>query len=240
LFSCSTNRKASFESVLSRSELSTAWDWNISFVRDFNDWELPVIMSFFTWKLRSSGKFDVRSFYCALHSSHRTLFLWKLIWGVKAPRRISFFLWTTARGSILTCDNLMRRGHVLAGWCCMCKNHWETGDHLLLHCEAAVGMWSFVLNMFGIQWVLPTKVLDLLLGWYNWFGRHSSTVWNLVPHCLMWSVWQERNRRIFEDSEKSSSSLQEQFSGLLFDCSRTWGFTEASSLPDFVASLNVV
>jgi hypothetical protein len=91
-----------------------------------------------TWKLRSSGKFDVRSFYCALHSSHRTLFLWKLIWGVKAPRRISFFLWTAARGSILTCDNLMRRGHVLAGWCCMCKNHWETGDHLLLHCEAAV------------------------------------------------------------------------------------------------------
>ena len=191
-----------------------------------------------TWKLRRSGKFDVRSFYCALHSSHRTLFPWKLIWGVKAPRRISFFLWTAARGSILTCDNLMRRGHVLAGWCCMCKNHWETGDHLLLHCEAAAGLWSFILNMFGIQWVLPARVLDLLLGWYNWYGRHSSDVWNLVPHCLMWSVWQERNRRIFEDSEKSSSSLQEQFSGLLFYCSRTWGFTEASSLPDFVASFN--
>uniref|UniRef100_A0A2N9EPP1 Reverse transcriptase zinc-binding domain-containing protein n=1 Tax=Fagus sylvatica TaxID=28930 RepID=A0A2N9EPP1_FAGSY len=112
LFSCSTNREASFESVLSRSVLSTSWDWNISFVRDFNDWELLVVMSFFrflqpflvrnvrkdtmTWKLRSSGKFDVRSFYCALQSSNRTIFLWKSIWGVKAPRRISFFLWTAA------------------------------------------------------------------------------------------------------------------------------------------------
>ena len=79
------------------------------------------------WKLRSSGEFDVSSYYCALQASTRIHFLWKIIWGVKAPRRISFFTWTAARGKILTCDNLMRRGHVLAGWCCMCKKHWETG-----------------------------------------------------------------------------------------------------------------
>jgi hypothetical protein len=53
----------------------------------------------------------------------------------------------------------------------------------------------------------------------------------------MWCLWKERNRRIFEDLEKPFSHLQEQFSGLLFDCSRSWGFTEASSLPDFVVSL---
>jgi hypothetical protein len=34
--------------------------------------------------------------------------------------------------------------------------------------------------------------------------------------------------------------IKKRGEGLLFDCSRTWGFTEASSLPDFVASLNVV
>ena len=83
------------------------------------------------------------------------------------------------------------------------------------------------------------KVLDLLFGWHNWFGRRSSAIWNLAPLCVMWSLWQERNRRIFEDLEKPFSHLQEQFSGLLFDCSRSWGFTEASSLPDFVVSLIV-
>ena len=188
------------------------------------------------WKLRRSGEFDVSSYYCALQASTRIHFPWKIIWGVKAPRRISFFTWTAARGKILTCDNLMRRGHVLAGWCCMCKNHWETGDHLLLHCEVATALWCLVFSMFGIQWVLPAKVLDMLAGWHNWFGRRSSTVWNLAPLCVMWSLWKERNRRIFEDLEKPFSHLQEQFSGLLFDCSRSWGFTEASSLPDFVVS----
>ena len=68
------------------------------------------------WKLRTSGQFDVRSFYCAFQGPKRKKFPWLGIWGVKAPRPISFFIWTAARGKILTYDNLMRMGHVLAGW----------------------------------------------------------------------------------------------------------------------------
>jgi hypothetical protein len=30
----------------------------------------------------------------------------KGIWGVKAPRRVAFFVWMAAWGKILTCDNL--------------------------------------------------------------------------------------------------------------------------------------
>lgn len=29
-------------------------------------------------------------------------------------------------------------------------------------------------------------MIDLLAGWRNWFSKHSSAVWNLVPLCLMW------------------------------------------------------
>ena len=231
---------------------STAGVWNSSFIRDFNDWKLPLGAAFFqflhpllprhdrmdskVWKHRQSGQFDVSSFYSALQGSNRMQFPWKSIWGVKAPRCISFFIWIVARGTILTCDNLMRRGHIMAGWCCMCKHNWETGDHLLLHCETASALWSFILQAFRINLVMPAKVIDLLFGWYNWFGKHSSGVWNLVPLCLMWTLWQERNRRIFEGLEKSTSQIKEQFSGLLYDCSKSWGFTDASSLPDFVVS----
>ena len=251
LFGCSTNRNASINSVVDRAS-STAGVWNSSFIRDFNDWKLPLGAAFFqflhplllrhdrmdskVWKHRQSGQFDVSSFYSALQGSNRMQFPWKSIWGVKAPRCISFFIWIAARGTILTCDNLMRRGHIMAGWCCMCKHNWETGDHLLLHCETASALWSFILQAFRINWVMPAKVIDLLFGWYNWFGKHSSGVWNLVPLCLMWTLWQERNRRIFEGLEKSTSQIKEQFSGLLYDCSKSWGFTDASSLPDFVVS----
>jgi hypothetical protein len=255
LYLCSTDRQASIASVLSRSDLDDSCAWNISFLRDFNDWEMPEVLSFFNfiqpflpnretddklvWPLRKSGKFDVRSYYGALQVPLRSRFPWKIIWGVKAPRRISFFIWTAACGKILTCDNLMRRGHVLAAWCCMCKKGWETVDHLLIHCEVAAALWGFIFQRFGIQWVLPAKVMDLLFGWFNGFGKHSSDIWNLVPLCLMWSLWQERNSRVFEDKEKSLLQLQEVFVGLLYDCSRTWGFTTASSLPEFAVSFYV-
>lgn len=35
-------------------------------------------------------------------------------------------------------------------------------DHLLLHCAYVYNLWSLVLSMFGIQWVLPRRVVDLL------------------------------------------------------------------------------
>ena len=53
LFLCSTNREASIESVMSRSDMSSVRTWNISFFKDFNDWELPVVRS-----LRSFNHFS--------------------------------------------------------------------------------------------------------------------------------------------------------------------------------------
>lgn len=35
-------------------------------------------------------------------------FPWKSIWGIKAPRRVSFFGWSVTWGKILTYDNLMK------------------------------------------------------------------------------------------------------------------------------------
>ncbi len=29
------------------------------------------------------------------------------------------------------------------------------------------------------------------------------------PHCIMWTIWRERNHRTFEDEEKSIDSIQD-------------------------------
>ena len=145
-------------------------------------------MDVLRWKTGKNGLFDARSFYSVLRDPIELRFPWKSIWGVKAPRRVSFFVWTVAWGEILTCDNLMRRGFVMADWCCMCRRDWEIGDHLLLHCTLARELWYSVLSSFGILWVLPEKVVDLLFGWFNWFSKHNSKVRNLVTLCLMWTV----------------------------------------------------
>ena len=58
-----------------------------------------------------NGDFDIRSFYNELRGSSSTMFPWKGIWKVKAPRRVSFFIWTAIWDKILTGNNL--RGRVL-------------------------------------------------------------------------------------------------------------------------------
>ena len=84
---------------------------------------------------------------------------------------------------------------------------------------------------------LPRSILDLLFGWWNWMGKHSSQIWNLVPLCILWCIWKERNRRTFEDLNSSSDQMLASFSRTLFDWSRAWGLMSSDSLPSFLCSL---
>uniref|UniRef100_A0A2N9I9L7 Reverse transcriptase zinc-binding domain-containing protein n=1 Tax=Fagus sylvatica TaxID=28930 RepID=A0A2N9I9L7_FAGSY len=100
---------------------------------------------------------------------------------------------------ILTADNLRRRGIPVVSWCCMCKADGESIDHLLLHCPYAKELWDMVLGLFGLHWVMPKTVTELLHCWFGSVGGHS-VIWKAIPHCIMWCLWQERNARTFEDS----------------------------------------
>ena len=47
-------------------------------------------------------------------------------------------------------------------WCIMCRHCGETVDHLFLHYEMAYRLWSFVFITFGLSWVIPRSIPDLL------------------------------------------------------------------------------
>ena len=79
----------------------------------------------------------------------------------------------------------------------MCKKDGETMPHLLLHCSFVRELWDMVLGLFGVHWVLPRDVVDLLACWQGRVERHrNNTIWKAIPHCLMWCIWHERNARI--------------------------------------------
>ena len=56
----------------------------------------------------------------------------------------------------------------------MCKCNRESVDHLLLHCPIALKLWSMVLGLFGVCWVMPKFVVDLLARWQACFGCHRT------------------------------------------------------------------
>ena len=142
------------------------------------------------WKHSLWGVFNVRSYYKALQHPITCPFPWKPLWKPKVPTKVSFFIWTVALGKILTVDNLRRRKLVAVDWCCMCKRSGETVDRLLLHCPVAQELWNMVCSLFGVYWIMPCGVVDLLA---SWSGRNyrfnTKLLWSMIPHCLMWLIW---------------------------------------------------
>ena len=139
-----------------------------------------------------------------------------MVWQSKVPPRVAFFSWTVALGKILTIDNLWKRHFVVLEWCFMCKGCGEFVDHLLLHYPIAFEMWSMIFCLFGICWVMPQRVVDLLDCWSCNFRRHRNIViWRIVPHCLMWCIWWNRIREALRIANGPFLSLS-LFSFLLF------------------------
>ena len=144
-------------------------------------------------------------------------------------------MWTTAHGQILPLDNLCS---VVTPWqivvvCAVIM------DHLLIFCLLAHSMWMHMLKLFGIDWVMLGAVADLLCCWHHWLGKYNSDIQNLVPGCLMWTIWIEHNRRSFEDIEKSLAQLLDLCQQTLFNWSWCWGLLDFSTIIDFLLSLRI-
>ncbi|XP_041027656.1 uncharacterized protein LOC121267709 [Juglans microcarpa x Juglans regia] len=172
-------------------------EWNINLTREAQDWEVSELVDFFSllynittagpaddimeWRPSKNGKFSVHSFYDILSAQDRPFFPWKNIWRSKAPPKAAFFVWTAALRKILTMDNLRRRGLIITDWCCMCRNSGETIDHLLLHCDFARDIWTYLFSNLGVTWVMPGTVVELLASWRGITGTPQIVaVWKMV------------------------------------------------------------
>ena len=47
-------------------------------------------------------------------------------------------------------------------------------------------------RLFGVEWIMPRKVIEVLSGWRDQVGRRNILeVWRKAPLCLMWCIWKE-------------------------------------------------
>jgi hypothetical protein len=105
---------------------------------------------------------------------------------------------------------------VVVNRCWLCESDEESVDHLLLHCGAARALWDAFFAQFGLCWVMPCSVKDLFASWWSSGCSRSAVVWKMVPLCIMWCIWRERNARCFEDFLRSSEELLHFFLFTLF------------------------
>ncbi|RVW72651.1 putative deoxyribonuclease TATDN1 [Vitis vinifera] len=183
------------------AKVSEVWDsslgqggWNLRLARDFNDWELDQIGNMLNllrdfrtsteedavrWKREGNGVFGAKGAYKMLFGSSACAFPNRRIWMDKVPTKVSFFAWEASWGKILTLDKLQRRGWQLPNWCFLCGCEEENANHILLHCTVVKTLWEIALVIFGVQWVFPESVIEVLLSWRGVNGCSLKTAENL-------------------------------------------------------------
>jgi hypothetical protein len=116
-----------------------------------------------------------------------------------------------ALGKIFTLDNSRKMNVIVVEWCCMCKKCGESIDHLLIHCEVVTELWSAHFQLFGVAWVMPRRVSELLVSWRGQLGnRNALKIWRLAHLCIMWCLRREWNVRSFEDREKKLLEMKKK------------------------------
>jgi hypothetical protein len=65
-------------------------------------------------------------------------------------------------------------------------------------------------------------------------NREALHLWRLVPLCLMWCLWRERNARSFDDKEIGLLELKRRMLQTLFTWRVAWNTTQASTFAEFL------
>jgi len=217
----------SLQKVATVKEMRDAQGWNLKFRRPLNDWEVNRMVELLNilerykelsnsedkliWAPDTQGKFSVGIAYRNSQRTHTqsSYWPWKMIWKVKVPFKVACFTWLLAKQVVLTQDNRMKKGLDLCSRCFFCECETETINHLFLHCKETMKLWQIFINKRGISWSMPGNIKEALACW-NRDGNQSGhrERWKIVPACIWWTIWLERNQRCFENKSCSMEKMK--------------------------------
>lgn len=123
----------------------------------------------------------------------------------------------------LTRDNIKKRKIQFPNICYMCKKEAETPRHLLLHCEVASELWSMFFCLSGINWTTFPTVKDAYESWCLWkVDKAIMKIWIMIPSCIFWCIWLERNKRCFGGGSTALGILKTRCIANLFSWSNLY------------------
>ncbi|XP_010675656.2 uncharacterized protein LOC104891638 [Beta vulgaris subsp. vulgaris] len=206
------------------------WEWSFEWKRSLRPRDREELLSLlstlqrvvfdpskqddFIWSPHKSGVFSVKSFKnemaksSLVHNPLPSIGIWKGL----VPLRIEIFVWFAIHGKLNTRDKLVRLGIIPADniFCAFCGEVAEDSNHLFTHCSFSREIWSWWLGMWGTYWAFPFNLRDSFLQWRAPFGdKFFKKVWAAIFFIILWSLWKERNCRIFRGISMASIQIKE-------------------------------
>ncbi|KAL4287989.1 hypothetical protein AHAS_Ahas19G0241300 [Arachis hypogaea] len=207
------------------------WIWNFQWRRELFQWELELVNQLHetlrpvklapdredrvVWKFDRQGVFSTNSFVQVLQAETlpeevTSYSFTKTIWKGLVPPRVELFIWFALIGRVNTKERLCRFGIVNQGvtMCVLCNKEVENVCHLFLGCDFTWQVWCAWLSDFGIKWTTSGTLKEHFLSWTGVTTRKEECKkWFISFFAVIWNVWLERNRRLFQNTEKVLAML---------------------------------
>jgi zinc-binding in reverse transcriptase len=157
------------------------------------------------WNLTTTGHFMVNSAYHFLNNPGIPNPILQKIWPLQLPPKIKFFIWLLLQNKLQTAQNLQRKNWPAIHSCIMyTTTNQETTDHLFYTCPTARALhhtWPHqIIPLAG-----PAQILQ---SWCMAVRTAGEQQWAAVG----WTIWKERNRRIFQQETKQLHAMKMEVS----------------------------
>lgn len=157
------------------------------------------------WLPTPDGIYTAASAMASLKAPHPLVPWFELVWYSHNIPRMSFILWLAIRGRLSTLDRIHPYTPHAGTLCVLCCAFPETHAHLFFECAYSKVIWSHLKDMCGRPWNGQRWPSFIAWASQRWKGKSPSIV--VKKLCLavaVYSIWRERNNRIFGSSHKTS------------------------------------
>ncbi|XP_071678352.1 uncharacterized protein [Lolium perenne] len=136
----------------------------------------------------------------------------KPVWRSFAPLKCKIFGWLALRYRLWTSDRRARHGlQDNPDPCATCLREEDTVDHILSHCLYARMVWFGCLTRLGSQLQVPQEDINLERWWTEarkMLRREDRREFDTLVLLIAWTLWKQRNARVFGNLERQLSTEQ--------------------------------
>lgn len=157
----------------------------------------------YLWRIQSGGfanKFPSQITWDRLRTSSAEIVWHDVIWFKEEVPRCSFVAWMSMLGRLPTRDRLISWGLSVPANCVLCANGIESHNHLFFGCPYAVAIWTRYCGRF--IYVPPLDLpaaVNMISQYQGQFSSQVRPIMKLILQAVIYSLWPERNARIFRD-----------------------------------------
>ncbi|XP_022681253.1 uncharacterized protein LOC101760247 isoform X1 [Setaria italica] len=175
----------------------------------------PGVQDEITWKFTADGNYSAKSAYAAQFIGSASTNFDSLIWKIWAPRSCKTFSWLAIQNRLWTADRLQKRGWPNPATCPLCRRSQESALHLFAECRVTTRIWAMVADWLSAPAIHPRtwQQADTLHHWWSMRAGANSCSKRGMRTLIMlvtWTIWRERNMRIFNSKESSVNMIFER------------------------------